>query len=225
MSPAATPRSDHLTADRSGRTLTPTVTRGAQTAVTADSIAESPADDGQLFCYRHPDRETWVRCGRCDRPICPKCAMQGPVGLRCKQCGKPAFDPLTSFTPLQVILGVGAALGSGLVAGYLAGRIGFFSVLVGYFAGGIIAEIVSRVTGYKRGPVMLGIVLGGIVVGVLAGAVAAFLVDYGAVYGAVSDDPEAASYFPFQSIVIDTATWALVAAGAACVGAWQRLRW
>lgn len=193
--------------------------------MTATSIAETPTDDDRLFCYRHPDRETWVRCGRCDRPICPKCAMQGPVGLRCKQCGKPAFDPLTSFTPVQLLLGSLAALGSGLVAGYLAGRIGFFSVIIGYFAGGFIAEIVTRVTGYKRGPVMLTIVLGGILVGVIAGAVGAFLVDYGPIYAAVSSDPDAAAAIPFQSFLLDTATWALIAAGAACVGAWQRLRW
>ncbi|MEU2880994.1 hypothetical protein ABZ651_33340, partial [Streptomyces sp. NPDC007070] len=24
-------------------------------------------------CYRHPDRETGVRCTRCERPICPEC--------------------------------------------------------------------------------------------------------------------------------------------------------
>jgi hypothetical protein len=39
-----------------------------------------------------PDRQTYVGCGRCDQPICTKCAMQGPVGFRCKQCGTLAND-------------------------------------------------------------------------------------------------------------------------------------
>ena len=101
--------------------------------MTATSIAETPIDDDRLFCYRHPDRETWIRCGRCDRPICTSCAMQGPVGSRCRQCGKLAFDPLTSFTPTQVALGIGTAVGGGLIAGFIGARIGFFSLFIGYF--------------------------------------------------------------------------------------------
>jgi hypothetical protein len=189
--------------------------------VTATPLVEAQPDEERLFCYRHPDRETWVRCGRCDRPICPRCAMQGPVGLRCKTCGKPAFDPLTSFTPVQLVLGIAVALGAGVVAGYLSGRIGFFSVIVAWFAGGLIAELVGRVTGYKRGPVMLAIVLGGILVGTLVGGAAAFLVDYADLL-AYADDPELG--FSLQPIILDAITWALVAAGAACVCAWQRLR-
>jgi len=188
--------------------------------VTAPSIADIQPVDDRLFCYRHPDRETWVRCGRCDRPICPACAMQGPVGLRCKTCGRPAFDPLTSFTPVQLLLGIVVAVGSGIVAGYLSGRIGFFSVIVAWFAGGLIAELVGRATGYKRGPVMLGVVLGGIFLGALIGGAASFLVDYGFLLSAGAGDEE----FPLQPLVLDALTWALIAAGAACVGAWQRLR-
>jgi hypothetical protein len=147
--------------------------------------------------------------------------MQGPVGSRCKQCGTLAFDPLTSFTPIQLVGGIAVAVGAGVIAGYLSGRIGFFSVIVAWFAGGIIAELVTRVTGYKRGPVMLAIVCGGILAGSLLGGMLAFLVDYGTLIGYVGDD---ADVIPIQSIVLDAATWALVAAAAASVGAWQKLR-
>jgi hypothetical protein len=189
--------------------------------VTAPPLADAQSFEERQFCYRHPDRETWVRCGRCDRPICTRCAMQGPVGSRCKQCGTLAFDPLTSFTPLELIGGIAVALGAGLVAGYLSGRIGFFSVIVAWFAGGLIADVVRRVTGYKRGPVMLAIVLGGIVAGSLLGAGLAFVVDYGVLLGYAGGD---AGAFALQPILADAATWAVVTAGAASVGAWQRLR-
>jgi hypothetical protein len=33
-------------------------------------------------------RETLLRCNRCDRPMCTECAVQHPVGLRCKECIK-----------------------------------------------------------------------------------------------------------------------------------------
>ncbi|MCW2605706.1 MAG: rhomboid family intrarane serine protease [Frankiales bacterium] len=34
-------------------------------------------------CYRHPDRETYVRCSRCERPICPDDMVAAPVGFHC----------------------------------------------------------------------------------------------------------------------------------------------
>ena len=35
------------------------------------------------FCYRHPNRETLIRCTRCDRPICPDCMRPASVGFHC----------------------------------------------------------------------------------------------------------------------------------------------
>ncbi|MCX4989733.1 MULTISPECIES: rhomboid family intramembrane serine protease [unclassified Streptomyces] len=37
-------------------------------------------------CYRHPDRETGVRCTRCERPICPECMVSASVGFQCPDC-------------------------------------------------------------------------------------------------------------------------------------------
>ncbi|MCB0882021.1 MAG: rhomboid family intramembrane serine protease [Thermoleophilia bacterium] len=39
-------------------------------------------------CYRHPGRETLVRCGSCERPICTDCMVETPVGMRCPECAR-----------------------------------------------------------------------------------------------------------------------------------------
>lgn len=36
-----------------------------------------------MTCYRHPDREAYVRCQRCERFICPACQVEASVGFLC----------------------------------------------------------------------------------------------------------------------------------------------
>ena len=97
--------------------LAPTVegTLSTEAAAVEGSTAETQ------FCYRHPERETYVRCGRCDRPICTKCAMLGPVGMRCT--------------------GAAVALGAGTVAGFVGLQLGFLlSICISPFIGGLWAR-------------------------------------------------------------------------------------
>ena len=44
------------------------------------------ANNRDNFCYRHPDRQSFVLCQRCLRTICPECQTQGAVGVICPEC-------------------------------------------------------------------------------------------------------------------------------------------
>lgn len=175
-----------------------------------------PDANSALRCYRHPEHETWVRCGRCDQPICTKCAMQGPVGFRCRQCGRPARDPLTSLRPTQLAIVLGVATAGGLITGLVAPRIGIFGLLLAWFAGGLIADAVIRFIGFKRGPRMAAMLFGGIVVGGLAA------VWLGAAITVSGFGPDGMALI--GQVVIAQAPWAALVEGIACFGAWSRLR-
>ncbi|WP_394553746.1 rhomboid family intramembrane serine protease [Agromyces sp. MMS24-JH15] len=45
-----------------------------------------PVVDRASFCYRHPDRQSFVLCQRCGRTICGECQTPAPVGVICPEC-------------------------------------------------------------------------------------------------------------------------------------------
>ncbi len=54
------------------------------------SPAAPAVDPASNHCYRHPDRETYVKCQRCGRPICGQCQTLAPVGVHCPECVREA---------------------------------------------------------------------------------------------------------------------------------------
>ena len=51
---------------------------------TAQSSATNETD--VTYCSGHPDTPTRLRCSRCDRPICGRCAIPATVGQHCPWC-------------------------------------------------------------------------------------------------------------------------------------------
>jgi membrane associated rhomboid family serine protease len=51
-----------------------------------DFEPQMPDDLDVEHCYRHPGRETGVRCANCGRPICHECMVPAAVGFRCPDC-------------------------------------------------------------------------------------------------------------------------------------------
>ena len=108
------------------------------------------------YCFFHPDEETGLSCSRCDRPICVRCMVQAPVGIRCRECASvqklPTFDVQPSFYMRAVLVGGTVAILTGLAWGFIVGMLpypylaGLLSLLVGYAIG----ESISLVTNRKR---------------------------------------------------------------------------
>ncbi|HEX2235033.1 MAG TPA: rhomboid family intramembrane serine protease [Actinomycetota bacterium] len=48
--------------------------------------ASSALEEEVTYCHGHPDTPTKLRCSRCDRPICGRCAIPATVGQHCPWC-------------------------------------------------------------------------------------------------------------------------------------------
>jgi hypothetical protein len=137
---------------------------------------EVALDDAVLYCANHPNIETMLRCNRCGKPICTRCAVQTPVGYRCKQCvGQQQAVFYTGGVGDYVIGGlIGLVLGG--IAGFLMSLLGawFFALILGPTVGIGIAEAVRLAVRKRRSRYLWAAVSGGIVAGSLPALFLAF---------------------------------------------------
>ncbi|MGN7969971.1 rhomboid family intramembrane serine protease [Microbacterium sp. 22296] len=50
------------------------------------STTEEFRRNSDNFCYRHPDRQSFVLCQRCMRTVCSECRTPAAVGVICPEC-------------------------------------------------------------------------------------------------------------------------------------------
>lgn len=102
------------------------------------------------YCENHPNVESTLRCNRCEKPICAKCAVLTETGYRCKECVRTqqkTFDTATSF---DYILAVGIAVILAFIGSLIVRWIGFFTIFLAPVAGIIIAEAIRRAIQRRR---------------------------------------------------------------------------
>ena len=110
-----------------------------------------------MKCATHPEIETNLKCGKCGKPICPKCMVQTPVGARCPDCARLYKLPTYRVSAKHYLRAVGTALGMAIVCGVVWGLIGGFvpffylNLLLAPGAGYAIGEVVSLSVNRKRG--------------------------------------------------------------------------
>jgi tetratricopeptide (TPR) repeat protein len=130
---------------------------------------ELPFDDNALFCANHPTVETMLRCNRCSKPICTRCAVQTPVGYRCKECVGQQQAVFYTGGALDYVIGGAISLVLGGVASYLMTLLGawFFALILGPAVGIGIAELVRLAVRRRRSKYLWIVVAAGLVVGSL----------------------------------------------------------
>ena len=111
------------------------------------------ADNERVFCTVHPNVETSLRCNRCGRPMCTRCAVRTPVGYRCRQCVRAQQDTFFNAQIMDYIMAGGASLFLSLIAAMIIARIGWFyiAIFLSPVAGGLIGTAVWNLIGKRRG--------------------------------------------------------------------------
>jgi len=118
-----------------------------------------------MECYRHKKVETNVRCGKCDKPICPKCMIPGPAGMRCPDCASLRSTALYQIHPARLALATVVGLVVGVFGAFACSLLTFWVIFAGPIYGGVVAEAILRASGRKRGLMLEVIGVGSIVVG------------------------------------------------------------
>ena len=115
---------------------------------------ETPAP---TYCANHPGVETSLRCNKCGKPICARCAIRTPTGYRCPECVRGQQKIFNTAQWVDYLLGFVTAAILGFLASLLANLvsglsfIGWILIVIGAPAAGmVIAEGVRRVTRKHR---------------------------------------------------------------------------
>ncbi len=131
---------------------------------------EQTVTDEKTYCAVHPTVETTLRCNRCGRYMCIRCAVRTPVGYRCKECVHQQQDVFYSATQRDYLIAAGVSFALSIPISFIIPRIFLLGVLIlSIPAGALITEVVHRAVGKRRGRYTWLVVAGGI----LAGAVVA----------------------------------------------------
>jgi hypothetical protein len=108
-----------------------------------------------------------LRCNRCERNICPDCAVLTPTGYRCKECirGQQKIFNTAETIDYPVAFFVAAILS--FIGSLLAGMLGLWGLFLAPVAGGITAEAVRWAIRRHRSPSLYLTAAAGAVCGAL----------------------------------------------------------
>lgn len=188
-------------------------------------MVDAPAKDKhdeQTFCAVHPNVETGLRCNKCGRYMCVKCAVKTPVGYRCRQCVKQQQAGFFTATSRDYIVAAVVSFVLGLPAAYVLMQVGLFLIIIlGIPAGGFIGELVHRAVGKRRGEYTWAVAAGSIVLAALI--VALNSVQFRAIFEYMA--MEGVDTGPIMQVLLPTLIEPILFAAICAGGAVARLRY
>ena len=123
------------------------------------------------YCAVHPERDTELRCNRCDRYMCVDCARRTSVGYTCRECVRGHENRFYQGTLLDyALVAAVSAVGGGLTV-FLTALVGGFLILGFILApaiGGTAAQVALQLTGRRRGRQSGYVSAGALLIGGLA---------------------------------------------------------
>src|SRR5215216_4699773 len=128
-------------------------------------IADVFPSTGPVPCADHPDVETRLRCSRCGRPICPRCSVRAPVGMRCPDCAgtrsSVAANPAGTITAAAAGLAVATVVG--LAWGFFPEWQFYWALLLGFGTVEMMVRLLKKRQGLDLQAIAIAIVVYGIV--------------------------------------------------------------
>lgn len=112
---------------------------------------EMPRSSDEVRCSYHRDVMTRLRCSRCGKPICPRCGVRTPVGLRCPECAGVRGLPTYRTESSTLARSLGAGLAVAVVVGLIWGRFPAWNFYLSLVLGFGVAETMARLSANKRG--------------------------------------------------------------------------
>jgi hypothetical protein len=135
------------------------------------SELEVPGEAGLYWCWRHRKVQTRLRCGRCEKPICPKCTRMGPTGARCVECASNRTQHIYKVGIGHLLLTFLATAIFSVIAVPIIQRTGLFLLFFAPIIGTVLGKGIIAVTRGKRGPILAWAATIGAILGVLVGIV------------------------------------------------------
>lgn len=125
----------------------------------------------KTYCATHTEVESYLRCQRCRRLICPSCLMHTLVGPRCRWCARPGGFIHLDARPGDLLkgaaIGFAVALAGGVVLVLPIAAFQFFNYILVLGLGYAVGQAVHASANRRRGASLAVVAVVTLVLGVL----------------------------------------------------------
>jgi hypothetical protein len=182
-------------------------------------VGGADAPDTPLHCANHPNVETYLRCAKCEKPICARCRVSTPVGFRCFDCARlqvrPTYAVPADYYVKAALMSLGAAAISGIIMGFFPN----FEFWAALLMGVVVPEAVAFASNQKRSPGLQMVAIVAIFVGFAISRVVMEVFDTVDVYRFFNPPPDL-----FRDLPVYVTQYTIMWFAVAAILAYRRLQ-